>query len=594
MKLGKRFISLALALVMVFSLTVSANAAAPETVTVQLSPNITVKLNGEVQAMTDVNGNPVYPVLYGGTTYLPIRAVGNMLGLDVDWDGATQTVILEKSDGKTTPAKAGSKAPADAKPTEITVQINPNITVKYNGKAQAMKDVNGNPVYPMLYGGTTYLPVRAVSNMLGVKVEWDGETQTVLLSTQQTGDNATTEGSTFTAFDKDGNPVSIDLSSPDEARETLKALGWTDELITQMLGKPTIGDSELFDGENQVAKMETTPNGKVLGENHISYDWAEIDWSNADQGYIRVKANEQLTAITWCNLRWYEEEPEEAKLHNQNKYYAIPEGKWANIPLTGNSTDFAVIIEQGMRAAELEALREARENAKTEEEFNKVNADYRDPVQVCFTGKQFDEDALWLFSYGWVDYENAPEVCAKAQELTKNCKTDAEKITVIFEYVAKTIKYDQAKYEKRVANTITQNTGGKAIEMIDNVPQTLSETMSSKKGVCEDYANIMAAMLRSIGIPCKVCTGSVYTGEIIKNYSDNGWAPHAWVAVKPETGTLDMKALGAGKDYAPIRIGESANENPTGWIRLDPTWGNNSSDRAAAAIDKNHQTEECY
>ncbi len=243
MKLGKKCISLILALVMVLGLSVSANAAAPETVTVQISPNITVKLNGEVQTMADVNGNPVYPVLYGGTTYLPIRAVGNMLGLDVDWDGATQTVILEKSDGKTDPAKTGGNAPTDAKPTEITVQINPNITVKYNGKAQTMKDVNGNPVYPMLYGGTTYLPVRAVSNMLGVKVDWDGATQTVLLSDQKTDDNPATEGTIFTAFDKNGNPVNVDLSNPDEARETLKALGWTDEFIAQMLGGPVIGDT---------------------------------------------------------------------------------------------------------------------------------------------------------------------------------------------------------------------------------------------------------------------------------------------------------------------------------------------------------------
>jgi len=598
MKRGKRAVALLLSLVMVWGLALNASAATPETVTVQLSPNITVKLDGEVQTMTDVNGNPVYPVLYGGTTYLPIRAVGNMLGLDVDWDGATQTVILEKADSKTNPAKNDSKTPADTKPTEITVQINPNITVKYNGKAQAMTDVNGNPVYPMLYGGTTYLPVRAVSNMLGVKVEWDGESQTVLLSTQQTGNSSTTEGTTLTAFDKDGNPVNVDLSNPDEARETLKALGWADELITQMLGKPTIGDSELFNGENQVAKMETTPNGKVLGENHISYDWAEIDWSNASQGYIRVKANEQLTAYTRCTVHWYEEEVEDWELHNQSKQYAIPEGKWTNIPLTGDSTDFAVIIEQGMRAAEIEALQKGRENAKSEEEFNKVNANYRDPVQVCFTGKQIDEAALWLLSYSWVDYENAPEVCAKAQELTKNCKTDAEKITVIFEYVTKTIKYDQARYKKIIADTIAIRTGKQGpvdplLEALEN-HQTLSETMSSKKGVCDDYARLMAAMLRSVGVPCKVCSGDVYTGEIIKNYSDDGWAPHAWVAVKPETGTLDMKALGAGKDYAPIQIGESYNENPTGWIRLDPTWGDTSSGRAAAAVDKNHRTDDCY
>ncbi len=181
MKYMERFISLVFALVIVLGLTISASAAAPETVKARFSPNITVKLNGEVQTMMDVNGNPVYPVTYSGTTYLPVRAVSNMLGVKVDWDGATQTVILEKTDGKTTAPTTGGKTPADAKPTEITVQINPNITVKYNGVIQAMTDVTGKPVYPMAYNGTTYLPIRAVSNMLGVKVDWDGATQTVLL-----------------------------------------------------------------------------------------------------------------------------------------------------------------------------------------------------------------------------------------------------------------------------------------------------------------------------------------------------------------------------------------------------------------------------
>ena len=65
MKLGKRLMSLALALIMVFSLTTGASAATAENIKVQLSPNITVKYNGEVQSMTDVNGTPVYPLMKG-------------------------------------------------------------------------------------------------------------------------------------------------------------------------------------------------------------------------------------------------------------------------------------------------------------------------------------------------------------------------------------------------------------------------------------------------------------------------------------------------------------------------------------------------
>lgn len=134
MKLGKRLMSLVLALVMVLGLTVNSSAASTQNIKVQLSPNITVKLNGEAQTMADVNGNPVYPVLNGGTTYLPVRAVSGMLGIGVDWDGATQTVLLDTSK-KTTPAKTDGKAPANTKPSEITVQ--------YHGQAGRQSPVYG-------------------------------------------------------------------------------------------------------------------------------------------------------------------------------------------------------------------------------------------------------------------------------------------------------------------------------------------------------------------------------------------------------------------------------------------------------------------
>ena len=55
---------------------------------------LTVTLDGEPVKLVDANGSPVEPFIIGGTTYLPIRAISNAFGLDVDWDGATQTVNL--------------------------------------------------------------------------------------------------------------------------------------------------------------------------------------------------------------------------------------------------------------------------------------------------------------------------------------------------------------------------------------------------------------------------------------------------------------------------------------------------------------------
>ena len=149
-------------------------------ITAQLRPDFTIIINDEVRTFTDANNTVVYPVLYNGTTYLPLRAVGNSLGMDVGWDGATQTVTLVSSDKKkSTSAAAFDSAISN---TQITAQLRPDFTIIINGVIQEFSDVNGNVVYPVLYNGTTYLPLRAVGNSLGLHVDWDGATQTVVLS----------------------------------------------------------------------------------------------------------------------------------------------------------------------------------------------------------------------------------------------------------------------------------------------------------------------------------------------------------------------------------------------------------------------------
>lgn len=101
MKIKKSVLTLALILVLVFSFAAGAAAAGTlETISAYLNYGITIKYNGEEQMLKDAGGNRVYPITYNGTTYLPVRAVSNMLGINVDWDGATQTVNLgEKKDG---------------------------------------------------------------------------------------------------------------------------------------------------------------------------------------------------------------------------------------------------------------------------------------------------------------------------------------------------------------------------------------------------------------------------------------------------------------------------------------------------------------
>ena len=67
-------------------------------------------------------------------------------------------------------------------------------------------------------------------------------------------------------------------------------------------------------------------------------------------------------------------------------------------------------------------------------------------------------------------------------------------------------------YDKQLATTVQSG----YLPNIDN-------TLNTKKGICFDYASLMAAMLRSQGVPVKLVIG--YTGT----------AYHAWLNVWSET-----------------------------------------------------------
>ncbi len=65
--------------------------------------NIKICVDGTYIEPKDADGNAVEPFIMDGTTYLPVRAVANAFGKDVEWDGETSTVYLGK---KNTEAEA--------------------------------------------------------------------------------------------------------------------------------------------------------------------------------------------------------------------------------------------------------------------------------------------------------------------------------------------------------------------------------------------------------------------------------------------------------------------------------------------------------
>lgn len=101
----------------------------------------------------------VAPFIHNGRTFVPVRFLGNALGVDdsnISWDNGTQTATLK-----------GVKA-------TLSMTIGKPIVVS-NGAAKAI-DVSPVLVDP----GRTMLPARVVAEGLGYEVGWDEATRTVI------------------------------------------------------------------------------------------------------------------------------------------------------------------------------------------------------------------------------------------------------------------------------------------------------------------------------------------------------------------------------------------------------------------------------
>ena len=311
-----------------------------------------------------------------------------------------------------------------------------------------------------------------------------------------------------------------------------------------------------------VDKFKTSEDAENLGENHIGYDHVEIDWSTANDGYARVRLNKQFGKFTRCTVVSYDSN------YNQTTHkYILPVGKWSNIPLLEGSTEYFVTIQVTYRNEDIKGL--------SNEEWEKI---VRPDLRVRFKAQIKDENAWLTMSTIKADYENAPNTCAKALELTENCKTDAEKVAAVFNWVSKNIKYDfglgneieahNAKLDAEQLNPVYDLFKDGTRDSID--PDAI---LASKSGVCEDFAVLTVAMLRSLGIPCKYVSGDYY------NSSDKTWNPHGWVAVSSSVENLNAKTFHGWTDA-------------DGFVNIDPTNVVNVPERTSNA--SNYRAEAAY
>ena len=102
----KGFFAGVLVTLLVFAMVGSAGATNGK-ITQELEyRDIKVSLDGKVLDLRDAKGNVVEPFKFNGTNYVPVRAISQLMGLEVACDGANATVLLT--------------TPKEKKPTYIT------------------------------------------------------------------------------------------------------------------------------------------------------------------------------------------------------------------------------------------------------------------------------------------------------------------------------------------------------------------------------------------------------------------------------------------------------------------------------------------
>ena len=234
---------------------------------------------------------------------------------------------------------------------------------------------------------------------------------------------------------------------------------------------------------------------------------ATIDYSNAKDGYVMVN----WTAGS-------------AKLKVQVKgpsgttytYNLRSDGQYDTFPLSDGSGSYSVNVFKNISGTQYSGVLAANISAQLTDEF----APFIRPNQ-------------------YVNYSENSAVVRQAAAECQGITENLTKVEKIYNYVVNNLTYDTAKAKSVQSGYLPD---------VDAV-------MAAKTGICFDYAALMAAMLRSQGVPVKLVVG--YTGNVY----------HAWLNVWSEKdGWVDNLIYFDGKV----------------WKLMDPTFA--SSGKQSASI----------
>lgn len=204
MKAGKKIFGIILCGVLTFASTFGQATVcfggqnpSPTRVLAYVKPGISVQLGETMQIFKDEKGERLYPIIYKGTAYLPVRAMSEIMQENIEWDGYSRTVYIGKtltnpqkaekddSEKKYVQSVAADKYQVpDIATASVTISIRPEVTVMYDFQIQEFRDSVKSRIYPVFYNGSIYLPIRSIAELMGEKISWDNANKLIYISTE--------------------------------------------------------------------------------------------------------------------------------------------------------------------------------------------------------------------------------------------------------------------------------------------------------------------------------------------------------------------------------------------------------------------------
>lgn len=267
---------------------------------------------------------------------------------------------------------------------------------------------------------------------------------------------------------------------------TIEGVQIEDEATALAGGAPALSLDLLGDMAPSAPGIKSKDNGKAV-----------IDYSNVGDGYVMAKYHSLTDKRLKCQV---------FGPSGVTYTYNMTPGEWETFPLSDGSGTYKIVV------------------------YDQISGDRYATVLTLETGVSLNNEfAPFLRPNQYVDYTYAPNTVLKGQQLIGGETDVLKKVEKVYDFVIHNITYD---------NQLAMTVKSGYLPVLDNV-------LTTGKGICFDYAALMAAMLRSQGVPTKLVVGFA------------GSAYHAWISVwSEETGWVENAVFFDGDT----------------WQRMDPTF----------------------